>query len=88
MLRITRLEEPGGGTTLRLEGRLVGPWVGALRGTSEGVLARGAPLTLDLSHVSFVDPDGVALLRSMGGPRVTLVNCTPFVAEQLRTGPR
>jgi RNA polymerase sigma-70 factor (ECF subfamily) len=49
------------------------------------VLATPASLTLDLAEVAFLDRDGVALLRRYRIRDVTLVNCSPFVAEQLKT---
>ena len=54
-----------------------------LRRSCDGVLAKGKRLTLDLSDVSFVDRDGVALLRSLKRTDVQLRNCSPFVALQL-----
>lgn len=87
MLRIDPIDIPAVGTTLRLAGRLVGPWVGALRGACEDARRRG-PLTLDLAGVSFIDPDGIVLLQTLRGPDVTLVNGSPFVTEQLRGAPR
>lgn len=84
MLRISVVESPGQQATLRLEGRLIGPWVGELRRTCEAVLGQGGGVTLDLSEVSFIDDDGIALFRALRGRRIAVVNCSPFVAEQLR----
>lgn len=69
--------------TVRLEGRLVGPWVDEVRRTCEPFLGNGRGLTLDFSRVSFVDRDGVALCRRLRLGRATLRNCSPFVEEQL-----
>jgi hypothetical protein len=69
---------------LRLEGRVVGPWVQELRRSCERALATPASLALDLADVSYLDRDAVQLLRSLGIRGVALVNCSPFVAEQLK----
>lgn len=84
MLRIWFTESPDERVTLRLEGRLVGPWVAELRRSCEHVLRRNGRLTLDLGNLSFVDGDGVALVRSLAARDVTLLNCSAFVATQLR----
>jgi hypothetical protein len=68
---------------LRLEGRVGGPWVDELARACDGVLRKGRRLTLDLAGTTFVDTHGAALLRRLHQHRVALVNCSPFVAEQL-----
>jgi anti-anti-sigma regulatory factor len=50
------------------------------------VLRVGAALRVDLGGVSFIDREGVELLLRLRGRDVALVNCTPFVAEQLKAG--
>ena len=84
MLKIVRIETGNGAEGLRLEGRVIGPWVDELRRSCEPFLATGATLTLDLSDVSFVDRDGVELFRRLRTHHVALSNCSPFVAEQLK----
>ena len=70
--------------TLRLEGHLGGPWVGELRRSCDRVLSNGKRLTLDLADVSFIDRDGVGLLRTLKCAEVEVRNCSPFVALQLK----
>ena len=84
MLKIAILETSGQAVTLRVEGRVIGPWVEELRRSCERALDRGGRLTLDLAHVSFIDRDGIALFRDLRDRHVALRNCSPFVAEQLR----
>jgi hypothetical protein len=84
MLRIVALERAGTGATLRLEGRVIGPWVDELRRSCERVLATGGRLTLDLAEVAFVERDGVTLLKDLIGGGVVLASCPAFVREQLR----
>ena len=83
MLRIDTMDD-GGKAILRLEGRVMGAWVEEVRRSCRDALGRGAPVTLDLSAVSFVDADGIVLLRELASRQVALANTTPFVAAQLR----
>jgi hypothetical protein len=88
MLRIEVDGTGGHATKLRLEGRVVGPWVEQLRRSCRDALDAGARVVIDLGEVSFVDRDGLALLGGLPGDRVEVVRCSPFVAEQLRAIPR
>ena len=84
MLKISLVEEPYEAITLRLEGQVKGPWVEALRKACEQLLARGSGLALDLTEVSFLDRDGLALCHHLRDCQVAFRHCSPFVAEQLR----
>jgi anti-anti-sigma regulatory factor len=85
MLKIVVKEDTNGVATLNLEGQVLGPWVEELRRACEPILARGARLSLDLSTVSFVSREGVRLLWELQRNRqVALLNCSRFVAEQLK----
>ncbi len=86
MLRITRT--PGDGpAVLKLEGKLLAPWVEEVR---QAVLdagrrsAAGMPTALDLSGVTFVDAEGADLLRHLLAGGVRLCDCSNFVRELLR----
>ena len=84
VLRIELLDQKNGTTTLGLAGRIVGPWVDELSRSCERVLAVGGTLSVDLGQVSFVDRDGIQFLKRLRARDVALVNCSPFVAEQLK----
>ncbi len=85
MSRLRRETVNDGATaTVRLEGRMIGAWVDEVRRSCRDALGRGATVTLDLSAVSFVDADGVVLLRELASRQVVLANATPFVAVQLK----
>ncbi len=73
MLRIS-IKYQADSTTLRLEGKLVGPWIPELEQCWRGVTdtARPAHLIVDLAGVSWVDSSGRALLREMHSTGVTL----------------
>jgi ABC-type transporter Mla MlaB component len=87
MLRITA-QAPTGHATLRLEGRLSGPWVGELRRVAHDALVPSQGLTLDLSDVDFVDSDGAALLGELVAAGASLLGCSGFVFELLSGIPR
>jgi anti-anti-sigma regulatory factor len=63
MLRITTHDDTGS-TTLKLAGRLAGPWVTELERCwrAAGGAQRGRPLRLDLTEVTFIDAAGKQLL--------------------------
>jgi anti-anti-sigma regulatory factor len=69
---------------LYLEGQINGPWLVEVRKCCERVLATARRLTLDLTNVSFVDRDAIILFRELKDREVTITNCSPFVAEQLK----
>ena len=85
MLKISQTGKANHSVTLKLEGRVVGPWVSELRQVCETHLSEGRSLKLDLTDVTFADADGVAVLAGFKTRGVTLKNCSPFVDEQLRS---
>ena len=88
MLKIESVPSGSGTAIVVLEGRLIGPWVEELRRFCEDTVRPSEELTLDLRAVSFVDRGGLELLRSLADRQARLNNCSPFVAEQLRTKER
>jgi anti-anti-sigma regulatory factor len=84
MLRITQMPAVEPARSLRLEGKLVGPWLDELRQACQ--LSPGPPsaLVLDLSGVSFVDSAGAQYLRTLVGQGAQVTNCSPFVSELLK----
>ena len=84
MLKITAHDDGDSDIVLNLQGRLGGPWVAELERACEAARATGGRLTLDLAGVSFVDGEGTLLVQRLVAWPVSLRNCSPFVAEQLR----
>jgi hypothetical protein len=84
MLRIVRIDTAHGDCLLRLEGRLIGPWVDELRRSCDDAGARANHVALDLVHLSFADRDGLRLLQALTERGIALLNSSPFVAEQLK----
>ena len=87
MLRITVVESSKIAVTLRVEGRITGPWVEELR-TACNVhsLPDEVQLSLELTDISFADTAGIALLRELRTRGVGLIRTAPFLAEQLKEG--
>lgn len=85
MLKISQAGKANRSVTLKLEGRVVGPWVGELRQVCELVLSEGRSLKLDLTDVSFADAGGVVVLANLRARGTKLLGATPFVDEQLKS---
>lgn len=85
MLKISLAKMTNSTTTLRLEGRLVGPWVGELQQICEPLVSDGTQLAVDLTEVSFADESGVSLLAGLRARGARLFNAMPFVEEQLKS---
>lgn len=85
MLKISQIEPGSRSVTFCLEGRIVGPWVTELHRACEQVLGEGRSLHLHLAEVEFMDARGVAVISSLRSRGVSLLDCPPFVAEQLKT---
>jgi len=85
MLKISQTGTPNHSITLKLEGRVVGPWVAELRRICGPLLEEQSQLKLDLTDVSYVDGDGVATLTDFQSRGVKLDNCSPFVEEQIKS---
>ena len=81
MLRIERVED-GLTRTVRATGRLTGPWVAEFEKALSDC-PTDAPVTIDLTDVSFVDRAGIALLRMLRGRTDVRLRCSAFVAEQI-----
>jgi hypothetical protein len=83
MLRISRIESYAGEVILRLEGKLIGPWVNELKSCCAIISKEGLRLSLDMTDVSFADRKGVALLRALQKSEVVLEGCPPLISEEL-----
>jgi len=87
MLRVTVVEASRNAVTLRVEGRIAGSSVEALRRACDvHSFADEVQLSLELSDVSFADAAGIALLKELRSRGVGLIRTNPFMAEQLKDG--
>jgi outer membrane protein TolC len=79
MLRIT-LHDSSKATTLKLEGKLAGPWVRELEECWLTAVSAsgGRPMIMDLTEVSFIDEEGRELLARMHARGVEMLASTPL----------
>lgn len=84
MLKITSAVVSEKEITLQLDGRVSGQWVGLLRETAESALGDGVSLCVDLKNISFIDCEGIALMRNLIERGVRHANAPLFVAEQIK----
>ena len=83
MLKITRLSHKGQGLTIKLEGEILGPWVGAVRDACTKRGRRSRRLRLDLAAVTYADAAGVQLLRDLMHAGIEIAGCSSFISELL-----
>jgi anti-anti-sigma regulatory factor len=83
VLKITRLSHKERGLTIKLEGEILGPWVGVVRDACTKRGRRSARLSLDLAAVTYADAAGVQLLRDLAGEGNEIAACSIFIAELL-----
>lgn len=84
MLRITNVQEPGASSVLKLEGKLLEPWVGELHDACRECLNPPAVVTLDVAELSFVDAAGTIALRELQRCGFSIRGCSSLVAELLK----
>jgi ABC-type transporter Mla MlaB component len=84
VLKISIAEANSEMATLHLEGKLSGKWVECLANTCEAELKNAARLIIDMRNVSFVDRNGITLLRKMAECGIEILNPLPFIVEQIR----
>jgi hypothetical protein len=85
MLRITVVELSKMAVTLRVEGRIAGPWVEELRAACNlFTFPDDVRLSLELAEISFADAAGIALLRGLRNRGVGFIRTTPFLTERLK----
>jgi hypothetical protein len=84
VLRLTRIAGTHWAQIIKLEGKLVGPWVDEV---SKACAAGADPsnrINLDLSALIFVDAAGERLLRELIARGIEVVACSSYVAALLR----
>ena len=86
MLRITPIHDQDSVVTLKLEGRIHDAWVGLLELECGRLLDIRKHILLDCAQVSFVDPEGVELLRRLSNGHLRLIHCPAFITDLLGEG--
>ena len=61
MLKISQIETSNHPVVLKLEGRVIGPWVEELGHVCETLLSDGCGLNLDMTDVLYLDGSGVSV---------------------------
>lgn len=84
MLRITTIQNDSSPAVLKLEGKLLEPWIGELNEACRKTCDQVALATLDLAGLTYVDMPGTIALRDLRRRGITLVGCSPLVAELLK----
>jgi anti-anti-sigma regulatory factor len=85
MLRITRVVTDES-ATVRLEGKLLGPWVEPLCAECAAAVAAHGRAVIDLSAATFVDEAGARAVRDLIAAGHEVVGCRGFVKELLGAG--
>jgi anti-anti-sigma regulatory factor len=86
LLKITKIAEDNRSVTLKLEGRIVGRWVNELKKECNKYLDKRSKQILDLSGVTFIDDQGIKMLKAMVGDQVELIRCSLFLSGLLENG--
>ena len=81
MLKITRLACHGQVQTIKLEGEILEPWVGAVRDACTTSDRQFRHLRLDLTAVSYVDTAGTQLIRDLMREGIEIAACSSFIGE-------
>ena len=85
MLRLTRIASTHRAQTIKLEGKLLGPWIDEVSKTCAAGTGPSSRINLDLSALIFVDGAGERLLRDLIARGIEVVACSSYVAELLRS---
>lgn len=84
MLRITRIESKDSAVTLKLDGKLLEPWVAELLRFYGSTSDPSGRTVLDLSGLTFVDQAGAKVLRDLVSRGVAISACSGFIGELLQ----
>ena len=84
MLRITKTFEDDSTITVRLDGKIVSTTTAELEEACRQYRnGGGKALSLDVSGVTFIDDDGLGMLKKIKRRGIAMVNGSPFVETPL-----
>ena len=83
-LRITKINEEPSLILLKVEGSVAGNCIGLLEQECIAWLTQDKTVQLDFSGVTFVDPQGVNMLRNLWWGRVHITHCPDFISQLLK----
>jgi anti-anti-sigma regulatory factor len=84
MLKMSTIESTEESAKIRIDGQVSGEGVKLLQNTCQAHLEKGLNLSVDLQNVSFVDRDGIVVLRKLQQHKVEFLNTPLFITEQIR----
>jgi hypothetical protein len=85
MLRLTRIAGSHRTQAIKLEGKLLEPWVDEVSKACAAGTDPSSRINLDLSALIFVDAAGERLLRKLIAQGIQVIACSSYVAELLRS---
>ena len=83
MLRITNTNVYSPTVTLKVEGQIASDWVATLQHECNELLDNGKEIRLDFSSVTFVDAEGVAILKNLLTRNVRIMHSTQLIQSLL-----
>jgi anti-anti-sigma regulatory factor len=83
VLKITEVSQSEAAITLKLEGKVLAPWVDELRRLCTEVPRASKQIHLDLDAVTFLDESGAELMRELIRQGITIARCSEFIAQLL-----
>ena len=83
MLRITRTSENGSPVTLKLEGKIHAEWVSLLQQECQTLVREKKDVLLDFAEVTYMDIQGIKLIRSLPARSIRIINAPAFIEELL-----
>lgn len=85
MFRSTEVSEDDHSATLRLDGKLIEPWVSELeRLCLHYKNGKNKTVVLDFAGVTFIDDKGVKMLERIKDDKIKIINCSIFIQHVLR----
>jgi hypothetical protein len=84
MLKVSEIPLGDCEIVLKIEGKLMQPWLAELTAACDRATNRARSVSLDLSAVSFADLASVQYLREILERGVAISSCSGFLAELLR----
>jgi ABC-type transporter Mla MlaB component len=84
MLRITTINSDGSPAVVKLEGKLLEPWISELQEACQAARKQDEATTLDLAGLSYIDTPGTIALRDLIRRGVAVTGCSPLVTELLK----
>jgi len=83
VLRITRTSENGSPVTLKLEGKIHAEWVSLLQQECQTLVREKKDVLLDFAEVTYMDIQGIKLIRSLPARSIRIINAPAFIEELL-----